>query len=113
MTLRREDVARRHDLDPRRGSGTFRRRDNAAGTVYADFPLVHLGPRNPSATLAMGDVSADQETGTFCVWAHEIGNVEPKDGDLIVDADGDTWVVRAVDSLLMATRFHCHCVRLL
>lgn len=113
MTLSRNDVAQRHDLDPRAGSGSYRSLTDPSGPTYSSTTLTKLGVRQPNVAQPIGgDLIGDEETTTFCVWAFELDDVVPKVGDRIVDADNVVWAVRGVDHRIQATRYYCHCVRM-
>lgn len=114
MTLNRTAVAQLYRLDPRTESGTLRRLDDVTTNppAFSDFPLSFLGRRRPRVSQALGDVLVDQEETVFVVWASELGDVVPKQGDRIEDATGIEWAIREVQHKLENTRFDCHCIRL-
>jgi len=110
--MEREDYDARYDLDPRIEPGTYRRLTDLATQSFTDHPIENLGRRRPSAgQLFAANVAADEESTVFCVWYAELGFF-PATHDVVVDALGITWVVRAIEHKLTNTRFHLTCVRI-
>ncbi len=103
-------------LDPRQESGTFR--SLVAGTddppEYLDVTLARMGRRQPTQEeIKATSFKGDEQVAVWCVLDEEVvgAAVVPKLNDLIVDAAGLVWIVKKVEALLLATRYHCTCVR--
>lgn len=113
MTIDRDFVSTRYDLDPRIGAGTLLQLTDVDTQSYNTIPLYQLGYHHstPDVYQVMGDQIADVENTIFVVW-HEDSGVEPRVNDRIIDSNGITWNIVTVDGKLFNTRYYCFCARL-
>lgn len=113
MTIDRDFVATRYDLDPRIRTGTLLQCTDIDAQAYNTFPLSRLGYHHstPDVFRVIGEQTADVENTIFVVW-HEDATVEPRVNDRILDDAGLTWNINTVDGVLFNTRYYCACSRL-
>lgn len=110
----RSEYEARTDLDPRGEEGEYRSVTDADVGTYTAVELTHLGRRQPNRNqLDSSSIAADAEHALFVVWAFDLAasGVTPKVGDQILDVNNVLWVIRDITERLLATRYHCLCVR--